>query len=87
MNGVVYVIDCGFVKQRIFNPLTGMDSLVIVPISQVQAVQRTGRAGRTRTGKCIRLYSKESFEIDMPTKTEPEIKRTNLANMVLMLKV
>jgi ATP-dependent RNA helicase DHX8/PRP22 len=87
VDGVVYVIDCGFVKQRRFNPVTGMDALVIVPISQVQAVQRTGRAGRTREGQCIRLYSKEAFEMDMPPQTEPEIKRTNLANTVLLLKV
>ena len=56
VDGVGYVIDAGLVKQKQFNPLTGMDSLVVVNISKVQAVQRAGRAGRTREGKCIRLY-------------------------------
>ena len=86
VDGVVYVIDAGFVKQRIFNPLTGMDALVVVPISQVQAVQRAGRAGRTCEGKCIRLYSSTTFETEMPAQTQPEIKRSNLCSTVLLLK-
>jgi len=47
IDGVGFVVDCGYVKQKQYNPRTGMDALVVVPISKVQAIQRTGRAGRT----------------------------------------
>lgn len=56
-----YVIDSGYVKQKVYSSDTGMESLVVVPISKVQAIQRTGRAGRTREGKCIRLYSEKFY--------------------------
>ena len=55
-------------------------------ISKVQAIQRSGRAGRTREGKCIRLYSEAFYEKDMATQTVPEIMRTNLTSTVLTLK-
>jgi ATP-dependent RNA helicase DHX8/PRP22 len=57
-----YVLDCGLVKQKVYNPDTGMESLLVVPISKVQAIQRTGRAGRTREGKCIRLYTEKFYK-------------------------
>jgi HrpA-like RNA helicase len=57
INGIAYVIDSGYVKQKTYNPKTNMDSLVTIPISKVQAIQRKGRAGRTQEGKCVRLYS------------------------------
>lgn len=57
IDGIGFVIDCGYVKQKNFNPKTNMDALVTVPISKVQAIQRKGRAGRTQDGKCLRLYS------------------------------
>jgi ATP-dependent RNA helicase DHX8/PRP22 len=47
----VYVVDSGVVKQKHYQPATGMDSLDVVPISRVGATQRAGRAGRTRPGK------------------------------------
>lgn len=50
------VIDCGFVKLRALNPKNGIESLMILPISQASAEQRAGRAGRIRPGKCYRLY-------------------------------
>ena len=56
VEGVVYVVDAGFVKQSIYNPKTGLDSLKIVPISRAEAKQRAGRAGRTRPGECYRIY-------------------------------
>jgi HrpA-like RNA helicase len=83
---VGYVIDSGFVKQKVYNSDTGMESLLIVPISKVQAIQRTGRAGRTREGKCIRLYSEKFYKEQMPDMTVPEIRRVNLASTVLTLK-
>lgn len=63
-----------------------MESLVIVPISKVQAIQRSGRAGRTREGKCLRLYTADFHRIQMPASTLPEIKRVNLTSTALMLK-
>lgn len=86
VDGIVYVIDSGFVKQRVFNPDSGIDSLLVVPISQVQATQRTGRAGRTQPGQSYRLYTEHAFAEEMPKSTLPEIQRANLANTVLLLK-
>eukprot|EP00850_Spirogloea_muscicola_P002320 SM000009S23449 [mRNA] locus=s9:45710:49660:- [translate_table: standard] len=86
MDGIVYVIDPGVVKQRQYNPVTGMDSLVVVPISRVQATQRAGRAGRTRPGKCYRLYPKSHHDQDLPEVTVPEIQRSSLAAVALHLK-
>lgn len=86
VDGVVYVIDPGVVKQKDYNPRTGMDSLGVVPISRVQATQRAGRAGRTCPGRCYRLYTKKRYEMDMPSTTAPEIQRTSLVGAVLYLK-
>ena len=72
-------------KQKEFHPEQGIDTLRVVPISQISAQQRAGRAGRTATGKCYRLYTKEGYA-EMPHETVPEIARTNLANTVLFLK-
>mmetsp|Transcript_32656 Transcript_32656/g.49916 ORF Transcript_32656/g.49916 Transcript_32656/m.49916 type:complete len:83 (+) Transcript_32656:1073-1321(+) len=63
-----------------------MESLQIVNISKVQAIQRSGRAGRTREGKCIRLYSEEFYQKYMPDSTVPEIMRVSLTSTVLTLK-
>jgi pre-mRNA-splicing factor ATP-dependent RNA helicase DHX16 len=86
IEGIVYVIDCGYCKQNSYNPRTGIESLQVVPISRASAVQRAGRAGRTQPGKCFRLYTAWSFANDLPGETTPEIQRTNLASVVLMLK-
>jgi ATP-dependent RNA helicase DHX8/PRP22 len=86
VDGIGYVIDCGYVKQKIYNPKTSMDSLNVVPISKVQAIQRAGRAGRTGPGKCIRLYTEQFFESQMSNITVPEILRVNLATTILTLK-
>ena len=62
-----------------------MNSLLVTPISKASAQQRAGRAGRTRPGKCYRLYTRQSFEDkeDYPT---PEILRCDLGSIVLNLK-
>ncbi|GAB2280602.1 hypothetical protein Dimus_015231 [Dionaea muscipula] len=86
VDGVVYVIDSGYVKQRQYNPSTGMYSLEVVPISRVQADQRTGRAGRTRPGKCYRLYPSLVYYDEFLDATVPEILRSSLAGCVLYLK-
>ena len=59
VNGVSYVIDPGLVKQKRYNPVTRMDELIINNISKISAIQRKGRAGRTRKGQCYRLYTKQ----------------------------
>ncbi|CAL1293297.1 unnamed protein product [Larinioides sclopetarius] len=86
INGIYYVVDPGFVKQNVYNSKTGVDSLVVTPISQAQAKQRAGRAGRTGPGKCYRLYTERSYRDEMLTTPVPEIQRTNLAHTVLQLK-
>jgi len=83
--GVVYVIDPGFAKQKAYNAATGMESLLVVPISRAAAVQRAGRAGRTQAGKCFRLYTKWSFTHEMEDQPVPELLRSNLAQVVLLL--
>uniref|UniRef100_A0A8D3A7L7 RNA helicase n=1 Tax=Scophthalmus maximus TaxID=52904 RepID=A0A8D3A7L7_SCOMX len=85
INGVVFVIDCAFVKLRAYNPSTAIESLVVTPISKASASQRAGRAGRNRPGKCFRLYTEEDFE-KLPASTVPEMQRTNLAPVILQLK-
>lgn len=86
VDGVRYVIDTGFCKLKVYNPKVGMDSLLITPISQANANQRSGRAGRTGPGACWRLYPENSFIRDMYEMTIPEIQRSNLSNVVLLLK-
>ncbi|CAH2048163.1 unnamed protein product [Thlaspi arvense] len=85
IDGIVYVVDPGFVKQKVYNPQTRGESFLVSPISKASALQRTGRAGRTRPGKCFRLYTEKSFNNDMRTQTHPEILRSNLADTVLTL--
>eukprot|EP00494_Astrolonche_serrata_P032786 UN33055 len=63
-----------------------MNSLRIVPISQNSSNQRAGRAGRTGPGKCYRLYTQSAYRNEMFKSAIPEIQRTNLGNVVLMLK-
>ncbi|TRY49785.1 PRP43 involved in spliceosome disassembly mRNA splicing [Cryptosporidium tyzzeri] len=86
IDGIVYVIDPGFSKQKVYNPRTRVESLLVSPISKASAKQRMGRAGRTREGKCFRLYTKEAFESELADQTHPEILRSNLSNVVLILK-
>lgn len=86
IDGIYYVVDPGFSKQKAFNPKLGMDSLVVTPISQASARQRAGRAGRTGPGKCFRLYTESAYKTEMLPTNIPEIQRTNLGNVVLQLK-
>ncbi|EXC33541.1 Putative pre-mRNA-splicing factor ATP-dependent RNA helicase DHX16 [Morus notabilis] len=86
IDGIKYVIDPGFCKMKSYNPRTGMESLLVSPISKASANQRAGRSGRTGPGKCFRLYTAYNYYNDLDDNTVPEIQRTNLANVVLMLK-
>ena len=85
IDGIVYVIDSGFVKLRAYNPATGIETLTPTPVSQASATQRAGRAGRTKPGKCYRLYTEATFGT-LPPSTVPEIQRSNLAPTILQLK-
>lgn len=137
IDGIVYVIDAGFVKQKSFNPSTGLDALQVVritnmpsylhacwcmvllaaspttckwacnrrvtiasrfhnedgncaavqvPVSRSEAKQRTGRAGRTQAGMCFRLYGEDFEQQCMEDFSLPEIQRSSLTAVVLMLK-
>ena len=86
IDGIYYVVDPGFAKQKVFNPKVGMDSLVVAPISQASARQRAGRAGRTGPGKCFRLYTESAYKNEMLPTSVPEIQRTNLGTTTLTLK-
>ncbi|KAF3914951.1 hypothetical protein ABW20_dc0109743 [Dactylellina cionopaga] len=86
IDGIVYVIDPGFVKENVYNPKSGMESLVVTPCSRASANQRSGRAGRVGPGKCFRLYTKWAYYNELEENTTPEIQRTNLNSVVLLLK-
>ncbi|KAF4807436.1 Pre-mRNA-splicing factor ATP-dependent RNA helicase-like protein cdc28 [Colletotrichum siamense] len=86
IDGIVYVIDPGFVKENVYNPATGMENLVVTPCSRASANQRSGRAGRVGPGKCFRLYTKFAYMNEMDESPMPEIQRTNLNGVVLQLK-
>ncbi|GJN74496.1 pre-mRNA splicing factor ATP-dependent RNA helicase PRP43 [Purpureocillium lilacinum] len=86
IDGIVYVVDPGFSKQKIYNPRIRVESLLVSPISKASAQQRAGRAGRTKPGKCFRLYTEHAFKKELIEQTYPEILRSNLANTVLELK-
>jgi HrpA-like RNA helicase len=86
VDGVKFVIDSGYAKVKVYDPRIGMDSLLITPISQANANQRQGRAGRTGPGMCWRIYTERAFVSEMHEMNIPEIQRTNLSNVVLLLK-
>ncbi|KAK0444973.1 P-loop containing nucleoside triphosphate hydrolase protein [Desarmillaria tabescens] len=85
IDGIVYVVDPGFSKQKVYNPRIRVESLLVSPISKASAQQRAGRAGRTRPGKCFRLYTEKDFMNELEEQTHPEILRCNLSNTVLEL--
>ncbi|KAI1428260.1 P-loop containing nucleoside triphosphate hydrolase protein [Xylaria sp. FL1777] len=86
VDGIMYVVDAGFSKMKVYNPRMGMDTLQITPISQANAGQRAGRAGRTGPGRAFRLFTEKAFKDELYIQTIPEIQRTNLSNTVLLLK-
>ncbi|OMJ29644.1 Pre-mRNA-splicing factor ATP-dependent RNA helicase-like protein cdc28 [Smittium culicis] len=86
IDGIVYVIDPGFVKQNSYNPRSGIESLQVVPCSRASASQRSGRAGRVGPGKCFRLYTQHAYMNELDDNTAPEILRVNLSSVVLTLK-
>ncbi|ETB61821.1 hypothetical protein YYC_01633 [Plasmodium yoelii 17X] len=85
IDNIIYVIDSGLCKQKIYNPNSGIESLVTLPCSKASVNQRAGRAGRKQDGKCFRLFTKKSF-IDLSDNSIPEIQRCEISSMILLLK-
>jgi len=82
--GIKYVLDTGLARISQYNARTHTQSLPIQYISQSSADQRKGRCGRVKAGICIRLYSEEEY-LSWPQFTLPEIKRSNLAKVILQM--
>lgn len=83
--GIVYIVDCGFVKLKAYNPKSSVESLVTIPVSKSSAEQRAGRAGRVRAGKAYRLYTEEGYD-GLESSTVPEMQRSDLAPVILQMK-
>jgi pre-mRNA-splicing factor ATP-dependent RNA helicase DHX38/PRP16 len=86
LDGILYVVDSGMCKLKVFNPRMGMDALQVFPCSRAAVDQRKGRAGRTGPGICYRMFTEAAYKYEMLQNTVPEIQRTNLGNVVLLLK-
>ncbi|MEN2495450.1 MAG: putative pre-mRNA-splicing factor ATP-dependent RNA helicase dhx16, variant 2 [Marteilia pararefringens] len=86
IEGIKYVIDSGFCKQKSFDARARLELLTVVPLSKASADQRAGRGGRTAPGKCFRLFTAWAYHNELDDVQVPEIQRTNLANVLLMLK-
>jgi pre-mRNA-splicing factor ATP-dependent RNA helicase DHX15/PRP43 len=86
IDGIVYVIDPGLSKQNVYNPRLKIQSLLVSPISKASAKQRAGRAGRTRPGKCFRLFTEKSYKNDLADFTVSDILRSDLSSTLMQLK-
>ncbi|ORC93617.1 putative ATP-dependent RNA helicase [Trypanosoma theileri] len=84
IDGIVYVVDSGYHKQSLYNSDIRVDYLLPALISKASAEQRKGRAGRTRPGKCFRLFRPQDFAL-FPEQTHPEVLRSSMVNTVLLL--
>ena len=82
--GIRYVIDTGLARISQYNPRSRTTSLPVKAISKSSADQRKGRCGRVQNGICIRLFDQADYE-DRPLFTEPEILRSNLAEVILRM--
>ena len=85
IDGIVYVVDPGFSENKVYSPHVRIESHLVSPISKASAHQRAGRVGRTRPGKCLRLYTENDFKSEFDEWACPEILRSNLANTALEL--
>ena len=84
--GIHYVVDSGLVRLGRYNPRTQVQGLQVEQVSQASARQRRGRCGRVADGICIHLYSRETLE-NSPAYTDPEIRRTALAGVILQMNL
>ncbi len=82
--GIKYVVDTGLARISQYVPRSRTTSLPVVPISRSSADQRKGRCGRVQNGVCIRLYTEENY-LNRPLFTQPEILRSNLAEVILRM--
>jgi ATP-dependent helicase HrpA len=82
--GIRYVIDAGTARVNRYSTRLGVQHLEIEPVSQAAASQRAGRCGRVGPGVCVRLYSEEDF-LSRPAFSDPEIRRVNLAGVILQM--
>ena len=85
IEGVAAVIDSGLARVASHSPWTGLPALKLAKVSRASATQRAGRAGRTRAGVCVRLYTKHDFD-GRPEHDAPEIARADLSETVLGLR-
>lgn len=86
IEGIVAVVDSGLARVVSQSPWSGLSRLRVEKISRASAIQRSGRAGRTRPGRCLRLYTRADFEM-RPDHPAPEIRRLDLAETRLELAV
>ncbi|CAF3153468.1 unnamed protein product [Rotaria socialis] len=86
ISNVKYIVDCGKVKTKYYDKLTGVSTFRIEWTSKASASQRTGRAGRTAPGHCYRLYSSAIYNDSFAEYTAPEIVRKPVEDLVLQLK-
>ena len=82
--GIRAVIDSGEVRVHRVHPQAQIQRLVTEQVSRASAMQRRGRCGRTGPGVCLRLYSEETLQ-DAPAHTDPEIRRSSLAEVILRM--
>lgn len=85
IDNIVYVVDCGYSKVRVYHPDTDLDSLLLMPLSKASAQQRAGRAGRVRSGKAYRLYTEATYETLLPNSI-PDLQKCNWTPIILQLK-
>ena len=85
IDGVAVVIDSGLARVASHSPWSGLPALKLSKVSRASAIQRAGRAGRTRAGHCLRLYTQHDFD-GRPEQDAPEIRRMDLAETVLSLR-
>jgi len=85
IDGITVVIDAGLARKARFDPYRGINTLLVDKISRASADQRAGRAGRTRSGHCLRLWTERDHQ-GRPAQELPEVQRVDLAEAVLLLK-
>ena len=85
IDGVMAVVDCGLARVARYDPHRGINTLLVEKISVASSDQRAGRAGRTAPGICVRLWT-EREHAQRPLQELPEVKRLDLAEVVLTLK-
>lgn len=85
IEGIAAVIDCGLARVATHSPWSGLPTLKLAKVSKASATQRAGRAGRTRAGVCLRLYTRGDYE-GRPASDAPEIRRLDFTESALALR-